>query len=89
MHDALHEHAHVRILELLDVRAAAVAVREECVCFAGDLFDERVAVTAEEWHERVRRTCPCPWDDSAGVCATRTVMRRVIAVRLVTAKILP
>ena len=89
MHDALHEHSHVRILELLDARAAAMAVRKECVRLAGNLLDERVAVTAEEWHERVRRICPCPWDDSAGVCATQTVMRRVIAVRCVTAKILP
>ena len=54
MHDALHEHSHVRILELLDARAAAVAVRKECVHLAGNLLDERVAVTAEKWHERVR-----------------------------------
>ena len=89
MHDALHEHAHVRILELLDARAAAVAVRKECVRLAGNLLDERVAVTAEEWHERVRQNGSWTEDDPAGICATRAVMRRVIAVRWVTAKILP
>ena len=61
MHDALHEHSDVRILESFDARAAAVTVRKECVRLAGNLLEEWVAVTAEERHERVRRTCSCPW----------------------------
>ena len=89
MHDALHEHAHVRILELLDAHAAAVAMRKERVCLAGDLFYERVAVTTEEWHERVRRNRSCPGDDRARVRATPAAPHRAIAVRWVTAKILP
>ena len=89
MHDALHEHSHVRILELLDAHAAAVAVRKECVRLAGDLLDERVAVTAEERHERVRRFRTYTGDDSGGGRATQGLTRRAFAVRWVTAKNLP
>lgn len=89
MHHALYQHAHVRILELCDERAAEVAVWEECVDVAGNLLDERIAVTAEEWHVRVRRNRSCTGDDRALVPATPVVVQRAFAVRWVTAKILP
>ena len=89
MHDALNQSAHVCILELRDERATEVAVREECVDVAGNLLDERIAVTAEQWHERVRLNRSCTEDDRALVRATAAGVDRAIAVRWVTAKILP
>ena len=89
MHDALYQYAHVRILELRDERAAEVAVREERVDVAGNLLDERIAMTAEEWHERVRRNRSCTGDDRVLVRATAAGLHPAIAVRWVTAKILP
>ena len=89
MHDALHQHAHVRILEPVDARATEVAVRKECEYIAGDLLDEGITVTAEEWHARVRRDRSCTGDDRALLRATSLVVHCGIAVRWVTAKILP
>lgn len=66
MHDALHEHPHVGILVARDLHAAALAVGEQRVHVARDLLDERIAMTAEEWHDasgenvHVPGTIECP-----------------------------
>ena len=89
MHDPLDEHTHVGILEVRNSSPAALAMRKERVGVAGDLFDEGVAMTAEQWHGLVRRFRSCTGDDPAGLCATLLVMRPSIAVRWVTAENLP
>ena len=89
MHDPLHEDTHVGILEVLYASAAAAAMRKQRISVAGDLLDERVAMTAEQWHGLVRRFRSCTGDDPAGLCATLLVMRPSIAVRWVTAENLP
>jgi hypothetical protein len=51
MDHALHQHAHVGILETIDADAAPVAVGKEGEGVARDLVEQRVAVAAEKWHE--------------------------------------
>ena len=52
MHDPLHVHAHVGILEPLDRLTAAVTLREHREHVAGELFQLRVVGPAREHHQR-------------------------------------
>jgi len=66
MHHSLHMDADVGVLEALDSPAAAVAIREQREGVARDLLEDRVVVTAGQWHR--------PEDTSApAVTATRRI----------------
>ena len=50
MYHPLHVDPHVGVLESLDFLPAAMTVREERECIAGDLLEDRIVVVAGERH---------------------------------------
>ena len=52
MHDALHVHAHVGLLESFDRLTAAMALREHREDVAGQLLELRVVGPPRQYHAR-------------------------------------